>query len=401
MKIKKYLKWALPVALLLLSIKPIIFTRNLILANYHLRGNPRIAGKYMYDNLEYKPSVYRAFKSFGRTMIDDLIVKKAIYAKHRGGKNPFDLLEPKAFSPVRFASVYKDNFYFRHFFPEPAAGPCNRQNLDIPALEVMADPAMNDLTLSLLAKAPAAWDEPFIDNLLAFCTWKNNIPLRDDLMRLYNRDIMDEPVVRRVPLGPGYDVSLERTATILTNNFGLAADGVGENRLKSPAFDDETSLGKNWYFSKMASREPFGAGSFVMGLHEDVTGSYLRIMGLYIEKTPGTSPPRGGARYRETPALQPGFYVFSFDYLTRTGQEKPSFFLWRGIVERRLPPTRGQWRKAVFVLNNVSGQHTVVKPLLRMWGTGSLLVDNVSFVRVTAGDFSIPGPYALLIRKWN
>jgi hypothetical protein len=108
-------------------------------------------------------------------------------------------------------------------------------------------------------------------------------------------------------------------------------------------------------------------------------------------------PGRGaGIRSRQRITAENGFYIFSFDYCTVTGSEGSSFWLGKKM-EKRLPHTKQEWKKVVFILNNAFNDYELLNPLIRMWGTGTLLVDNVFLSKVTPMKFSIPGPYALHI----
>jgi hypothetical protein len=266
----------------------------------------------------------------------------------------------------------------------------------------MADPAMNPLTFSILEKMHAPKDPEFIGNLLDYCTWQKNIPLRDYLEKFFQAgESYEKRKEQGVPGGLNYNESVERCMALLAEKYRLPIGDLGKNLLEGPAFEDENRFPKQWYFSKMASREPFADGSFVMGPDGDDSNRYLRVMGFYVDTREGKSPARGGVWSRERIALQEGFYLFSFDYFTGTGKEKPSFFLWRGIAEMRLPPTNGKWKKVIHILNNTTGSYDMLKPLFRIWGTGTLLIDNVYLARITNPDFSIPGSFALSIKINN
>jgi hypothetical protein len=198
--------------------------------------------------------------------------------------------------------------------------------------------------------------------------------------------------------GAGYQESINQLTDILMETYQLKAGDFEKNLEKCPTFDSIKKFEKYWAFSKMAGYEPFSDGSFSMGLGRTKTNTYLRIMGFFVHNQQGKSKARGGAWSRERKIIEKGFYLFSFDYLTITDREKPSFFLWKGIHENYLPPTRGKWKKVIFILNNASNTHSLLKPLFRMWGTGTLLIDNVYLARITNPGFSIPTPGNLLIR---
>ena len=308
-------------------------------------------------------------------------------------------LEPIDISRIKL--TFKDNFYLQHLLTDLGKREGNWQNLDAVSLEILADQTMNPLTISIVKRISPAFTPGFIENLADFCAWKKNIELRDYLVKTFKFKSIESPGKREkkpLPEGSGYQESISQLTAILMATYQLKAGDFEKNLVKCPAFDSNKNLEKNWYFSKMAGFEPFSDGSFSMGLNRTDTNTCLRIMGFFVHNRPGKSKARGGAWSRERKIIEKGFYLFSFDYLTKTGREKPSFFLWKGIDEKRLPHTGRKWKKVVFVLNNAPGKYSLLKPLFRMWGTGTLLIDNVYLGSITNPRFSIPFPNALLIR---
>ncbi|MCP5105703.1 MAG: hypothetical protein GY950_20110 [bacterium] len=389
MSIKKHIKWLLPLAVLVISIKPVVFTRNLVLANYHLRENKAKAAEYIYKTLRHKPSVYTVFKMYRQAGVNDLVAKKALYTMYRDNINIFNRFEEdsKVLTLSRFQRLYRDNFYFRYVFPAKTAVKGNWQNLDAVAFGLMADSGMNALTLPAWKQMTGENDfgPEFLRNLRDFYRWKGNLQMAGFLEKKHN--LAKSPVRSE---GPGETASLKRLTAILTETHGLTAADMGKNLLEAAAFDNEDLFEKNWYFSKMAEREPFADGSFTMGLDSTAKNSCLRLMGFYVGNREGKSNARAGVWSRETVPLRKGFYVFGFDYFTKTGWEVPSFFLWKDIKEQWLPSTAGKWKKAVYIIKNLSEKRRILKPLIRMWGTGTLWIDNVYLAGITNPGFSLP-----------
>jgi hypothetical protein len=204
----------------------------------------------------------------------------------------------------------------------------------------------------------------------------------------------------------GFDCkrSLLRLGEILMEKNRLSPGDFSTNLLDNGDFDGGIDrFEREWYLSKMAGYGSFPDGSFTMGLDSAVESRnrYLRIMGFYAGSAPGKGKARGGAWAREKIPIQAGYYLLGFDYLTKTGKERASFYLWKGIDEVHLPDTGGNWKKAVYFLNNADGRHTVLKPLFRMWGTGTVLIDNVYLARVTHPRFAFRVPAVLYIEEWK
>ncbi|HLP59031.1 MAG TPA: hypothetical protein VK186_09385, partial [Candidatus Deferrimicrobium sp.] len=134
-------------------------------------------------------------------------------------------------------------------------------------------------------------------------------------------------------------------------------------------------------------------GSFYIGPDSAGKNPLMRVMGFFNSKEPGKSLPRAGVRALKKIQAENGCYVFSFDFYVRTGNEKPSFWLAKGLIEERPRFMPNEWVNVIFIVNNLSNQYDSFQPLVRMWGTGTMLVDNVFFAKITSANFSINSPY--------
>ncbi len=351
----------------------------------------------MYTLLLHKPSVYKTFREYNAEALDNLVLKTAIYNKNINCLKDAGL-EPADISRIKL--TFKDNFYLHHLLTNLGKREGNWQNLDAVSLEILGDQTMNPLTISILEQISPGFPPDFIENLVDFCAWKENIELRDYLVQTFTFKPSKSPgrgEKKSIPKGSGFQESIRQLTGILLREYKLKAGDFEKNLVKCPTFDSIKKFEKSWYFSKMAGYEPFSDGSFTMGLDRMDTKNVLRMMGFFVHNQVGKSKARGGAWSRERISIQKGFYLFSFDYLTKTGKEAFSFFLWKGIPESYLPPSQGKWKKVIYILNNTSDMYHVLSPLLRMWGTGTLLIDNVYLARITNPGFSIPTPSAMKI----
>lgn len=388
MNIKKCGLWILPLVILLISVKAITFTWDLVLANYYLNYNIDRAPAYLYRILCDKPFLYRGLRDYQKTLVADLIVKKAIYARYRDNKNMFAILAPgsKDLTLDHFKTLYRDNFYLQYLFP-PTPSQSNWKNLDAVSLELLADKSLNPLSLSLWEKIKSSLDRDFAANLADYCCWQGNTELSERFGKDFD---MSKPLLN--PGSPTGKESFLQLLKILGKKRKLTIDDLRENRPGKEDFNDIGAFKKKWEFSYITGIKDVRTASFTMGLDGAGENRCLRLMGFFTgaDSADGKAvfKPRGGAMCKEAIPVPRGYYILSFDYLTVTDREKASFFLWNGIWEAFLPPTGGAWKKAIYFLNNSTGNFSVIKPIFRMWGTGAVLIDNVYFAAVTKPTYN-------------
>jgi hypothetical protein len=384
----------LGVALLVLSIKPFLFTWNFIQAVFHLERNPSKAGPYLAGTLACKPAAYKIFNENSPLAVERYLVKSAVYKKDRSLlDNP-----PGGMDISTVYLKFKDNFYLQDLLGN-IGKERDWENLDEVSFALLTDREMNPATIEIIEKIGGSLDPGFIGNLVDFLSWKQNSQLCRYLASRYlpeGRPFRSEGLKSR-----DVEESAARLEAVLDEKYKLKPDEMGDNLVRCPGFADYGQVKTYWYFSKMAGKTVFSRGSFFTGLDRSGINPVMRVMGFFVSTEPGKSKPRAGVRYRGRFPAENGFYVFSFDYCTATGKERPSFFLANGLPERPLPPTGQKWQKVIFVLNNSANTYNQLNPLVRMWGTGTLLVDNVFLAKVITPTFSVPGPYVLFVEGIN
>lgn len=392
--IKKYWKPVLLSVFILVSIKPVVFTWHFIQASLtlHLEKDRFRAGTAIADTVSYRPSTHVIFNRTSPQVLEDYLARTAVYADQR------ELLDEglAVIDPSRLRFVFKDNFYVQNLL-----GGLDQQRewqyLDDLSLYVLADKRMNHITIAILEKIAARLEREFLKNIANYCHWKGNTPLARYLVSSYALEDTPFKVESHGPV-PGDPAIIY---AFLNESYRLKAPDVGANLLQNPGFQEKPRWETKWYLSKMAGKKGFARGSFVMGSdHAEAAGKInrmVRLMGFYAEHAAGKNKPRAGVRCRRKFPAENGVYLFSFNYLTVSGKEDASFWLSSGLLEQRLPATAKQWKTVVFLLDNSSNTYTLLNPLIRMWGTGTLLVDNVFLAKILDPEFSISGDSAAAI----
>jgi hypothetical protein len=241
-----------------------------------------------------------------------------------------------------------------------------------------------------MRKMSSSFSREFIKNLMDFCVWKQNFDLKDFLEKnmLHNK-IRVQGSYNTFSTGFEYQKSIELLSINLQKEYKLLNVLLEKNLIISPDFENMERIDLVWKFSDMAGIEPFSDGSFTIGLEKLGKNNVLRIMGFFINNKKDKSRARGGAWYKGIIPIENSYYIFSFDYATKTSKEFPSFYLGKGIKEIRIQHTNQKWIKVIFILNNLSGEFKFLKPLIRIWGTGSMLVDNIFLAKVINPKLSI------------
>jgi hypothetical protein len=266
------------------------------------------------------------------------------------------------------------------------------QDLDALFFRLAGDPAFNSVSRPALVGASREGRLPakVFGLVLSYLNWAGNPVLAENLKEEIGQGLgaRAKAVAEHLP-PPETDDARQGLARRL--NLDPAQLAFGEDLIAGQGLADRSSFGRSWEFLDMSGRDPFAAGSFAGGF-DPKAGSTFRIMGFYAGATTGRIPCRAGFGLRQALRLGPETYVFTFRYRTLGDAELPSFWLAavEYLSERRLEPMAGEWRRTFFIFRNAELGIPEVKPLLRMWGTGTVWFADIGLYAVEEGGTNLP-----------
>lgn len=352
LKQPKQWRLLLLIIIALISIKPAIFTWNLIWSGNYFRTKPSHAEKHMYAAVFSRPAAFHAFKKYDWNTAARLLIKSIIVSRDL---ERLEKAELTATDRQRLKSRFQNNLYLQHLFPgflPPANHP---EHLDQLSLEFLADARLNRLNKEALENYLSRMSREFLLNLADYCKWEGNPQLAESLTAaagFYREDKTYRPY---------------RT---------YKTDKTYRSYLPPSTFPE------NWVFSNMANQQPFAEGSFTMDvLHWDGI-DVIRLMGFYTRQMKGRADARGGIRLNSPLTIDRGYFRFTLYYATRTGNEGASFMLAQALPEYGLPSTREQWVRMDYYLDNSSAAFNTIRPIIRMKGTGAFWISGVQLVKL-------------------
>lgn len=348
--------------LLIVSIKPTLFTWNFLLA--------RLDTVYLYKALHYNQAEY-LMEKIDRKQVMDAAVQ---FAVRRNKPGFFKKFASPAISLEDLNAAYRDNFYFQDLLGR-LREKRDWQNLDEVSFALLAEPGQNPLTVSIIDRIGHTFDARFVENLTDYCRWRQNDGLTDYLVEKFHLPERKPPLAALSAIP--YPRSRTRLKEILESRLNMEDIRLGPNLIEGADFEDPAQFQQRWEFCDLAGIRRFAPASFYAGWQQQGNEGAARLMGFFFVEEAGKLSPRGGIRCHRSILLERGVYVFSFDYFTRIGREGPSFYLWDDIKEPRIPAAQRDWKKAVFLLDNHALKFDYVRPLIRMWGVGTVLFDNV------------------------
>ncbi len=394
-----YLKYLLITLILLFSIAPLRLTWHLVQAGFFFQRDPSLMAHHMEAAIKMRPKVYVAFNKYNPALADRMLIKSLIIA---GDISLLHSARPSAQDMARLQRVYKHNAYLRYLFPPLLSGVSWLENLDDVCLEILADKRFNSLSQAVFSLHFAEFPPFFMQNVADYCRWQGNTALADYwLAHALPRYVKGKLFVPSVPITHGITASESRARLleILEEKYSFlpAVSALKENLMQAGSFDEADELKTRWTFSDVTDFGPLGSGAFTMGSQTMAGNRMLRLMGFFVKNEKGQNGARGGAWLNKRIPLSTNYYLFCFDYAAQTGKESVSFFLGDYIGERRVPAVKGQWKKALLIINGTSGKFARVQPLIRMWGKGTLLVDNVCLYKITDTGAKLPVKNTLLV----
>lgn len=161
-----------------------------------------------------------------------------------------------------------------------------------------------------------------------------------------------------------------------------------------------------WSPTFMSNGDPWNRATFgLAGEHARPfsQATSLRIDGVLIEHEPTREPARAGFWHEPIVVHADRSYVISFVYRTE-GVGSDGAGLWVSADplvffagEYMLPPTAGSWRRMTLVAWNRRPVSATVRPLLRLWGEGTVWFDEVSMRELVLDGALSPGEARLQI----
>jgi len=370
---KRIVLWLAAGLFALVSLRPLAFTWTLLRV-HHSRGRDDGHAAYLLlKAVSLNPSMAADMPivaGMDRNALLEGVLRRMILSGETGLMRD---LASIGFSSAFLDEKFKDNMYYR-YRRGTIDGRGEWRHLDPLSLALLGEERANPLTLSILDTLSGRLPGDFLTDLYRFAAWQKN----DGLVRgLESRHPARLEIVNRPILaGIAADRSMDMTARML-GWTAAQADELRSGALFKEDFAESSSLFERWFFSDMSDVSPYGPASFHAGTVADGGCRGVRIMGFFVRKEKGRADPRGGIWLRSPLTLPPGNHLFSLDYCTETGRERPSVWLRDGL-EVFLPVTGGRWAKAVFLLPEADAAASSIRPLVRIWGTGSLRIDNIA-----------------------
>lgn len=350
-----------------LSIRPLLFFFDHLLATHHM-------------SLEHfdraRPHVRKTF-----------LKKLSGSAPPRVKANYLRAMD-RFFYPDRPGRDLKHNVYFQYVRNRSGDDP-KRVFLDDLSYFFLSDPAFNALSRRALDRGMGDMGKTAWFNLMDFLSWQKNRDLVGYFLKTH--EMGDYRVIRPAGERP-YPRSLNRLKNDVSREWDVDIGGSGENRLVDGGFSDSNSL-KNWKILERSNYSPFGQAGFFVGMDEIDDNKMIRILNTFIHNQEGIYDARCGIQYVRNIAIDKGIYLFACDLWVKTGEEQIRFSPGRGIGAPGVKPSIRKWHKLIYLLNNKAGKYRELQPVIWMFGTGSLWVDNLFLAKCPGRDIDFSKPY--------
>jgi len=282
----------------------------------------------------------------------------------------------------------------------------DRENFDFLFFRILRSTEFNRISKKIIIQSISDQkiSETSLFHLILYLNWMNNFALAKDLLiwgikenkldknscsflqeDLHLRKNENEFQLAHFSIDK---LRIENTVKTFFNNNEIKID-FAQNLISDGSFTDQNSLKKHWDFSDMSDSEPFSKGSFY-GYFDSMSEKSMRVMGFFTKQIENKEPSRAGFCYKEEIPLAEKVYLFYFRYKTFQGKEIPTFWLSYAFnKEWGLEPTDFKWREVFYIFNNRQFKIPSIRPLLRMWGIGSVWFDDVYLLEIEPGGISI------------
>lgn len=197
------------------------------------------------------------------------------------------------------------------------------------------------------------------------------------------------PAVSNVAAGDNAPAQAEQSSVARLLSGDPSAVQLGPELATNGGFEQHSLVNDNpvgWQPIYNSNGGEWDLASFIMGgTGQAFRGSQaLRIDGVDIRHLPDKEAARAGFQHGPI-TLEPGApYAISFVYSTQNTEESQTA-LWLTFdpqviyaLDKRFPPTHGQWQRVTIVGWNRTAKAASIAPLLRLWSTGTALFDDFS-----------------------
>jgi hypothetical protein len=373
---KKYFQVLLCFLLIIVSIRPALFVYNYVIARYQVRvlGDFSRASIYELRAINLNPESWKSFKELRESRI-----KAAIFSNNRKVYNLLSTNERE-----KCEEKYKNNFYFQYFLNDIDKDK-RWQYLDSLSFFFLQDKRYNKLTTSILNKLDTKFELEFLINLCDFLFWQNNVELVDFISGKYNLDRFE---YKNPKEAINYQRSILKSKTVILRKFDLGKDPLGENLIQPIGLEDYDTIKEHWDF-RAPSKSQMDS-SFFIGTEILKGNLTVKLTHLYTYSD-NRSKNYGGIKYNKKVNIDSGYYVFSFSYKKKTGEERVYFQLNKVIKTHWLEAKVIDWQQVVFVFDNRDGKIQSLIPSIRMFNRGSLWIDNVFLGKIHAKKLNFNG----------
>lgn len=273
------------------------------------------------------------------------------------------------------------------------------ENFDPLFFNILKNSKLNSISYNVLIQAISSKkiSEGILLHLIHYLSWMKNYELAENLLNLgikenkldnssYTYLLRDLNIrkhensiqVARVSMDKQ---RIENTLRNFFNSNEIKVD-LRMNLVFDGSLNNPDSINNIWDFSDMSEGVAWSKGAFY-GDFDSISDKSMRVMGFFIKQTENREAARAGFWYKQDIPLGDKPYLFCFRYKTLQGKEMPTFWLSYAFnKEGELEPTDSKWREVYYFFDNKKFKIPSIKPLLRMWGTGTVWFDDICLFEI-------------------